>query len=144
MTSMSSTILMANDHEHEHEHGDHEDHSSYPDSKDSSSWLFSFGASDVQVRPSRNGKHKGRMTFSFDADNCSKITAFTDRPDRLTRQLSMKPFANDFNDLFGDDKPNASLTSWQEGEFHNHAFEIYSIKRKNGQYHLKTDLLEGT
>ena len=56
----------------------------------------------------------------------------------------MKPFANDFNDLFGDDKPNASLTSWQEGEFHNHAFEIYSIKRKNGQYHLKTDLLEGT
>ena len=101
-------------------------------------WLFSFGASDVEAKASR----QGQMTFSVDAGDCSVITAFTDRPDRLTRQIKMKHFARDFDDMFGENKPNASLTHWSGERFHNHGLEIESIKKRKGQYIIKTNLTE--
>ena len=73
---------------------------------DMPSWLFSFGASNVRVRETR----KGHLTFIFDAKSTSKVTAFSDRPDRLTGQMSMKKLADGFDDIFFDSKPNASLT----------------------------------
>ncbi len=109
------------------------------DGTDTPSWLFSFGASNVKTMNTR----KGQMNFTFDADDSSLVTAFTDRPARLTDRLSMKNFAQNFNEIFGDDKPNASLTHWDlDGNFYNHVYEIKGIKKRNGKYILKSDLLE--
>ena len=103
------------------------------------SWLFSFGTSNVRARQNR----KGQLTFIFDAKNTSKITAFSDRPERLTGQMSMKKLANGFDNIFFDSRPNASLTHWDDDGFHNHIYEIKSInRRKNGTYSMKTNLLE--
>ena len=143
---------MADAHAHDHDHDGHDhaghDHEGHEDSTtgstdsgDTTSWLFSFGASDVKGKATRNG----HMTFSFDVDDCSMVTAFTDRPQRLKRQMKMKRFAKDFDKMFGKDKPNASLTHWdEEGGFHNHVYEIEEITKKKGRYILKTDLDEST
>ena len=142
---------MADGHNHDHDHTghDHEGHdhdgtstgstdSGDAASSDTASWLFSFGASNVQAKATR----KGHMTFSFKADDCSEITAFTDRPDRLKRQIKMKHFAKDFEAMFGDDMPNSSLTHWNmNGDFKNHVYEIVGIKKSKGKYIVKTDLL---
>ena len=101
------------------------------------SWLYSFGSSDVQAKMT----DKGHTNFSFDADECSIITGFTDRPNRLTEEIIMKKFAKNFNKMFGKDKPNASLTHWDGGEFQNHVYKINNIHKRKGQYIIKTDLL---
>ena len=108
------------------------------DVSDEPTWLFSFGASNVKAREGR----KGNLNFFFDQKNTSKVTAFTDRPDRLTGQMSMKDLVNEFDAIFFDSKPNASLTHWDEDGFHNHVYEIKSInRRKGGSYRMKTNLL---
>ena len=104
---------------------------------DQLSWLFSFGASNVTAKATK----KGHMTFTFSGDDGTDMTAFTDRPDRLTGQLPLKRFARTFRKNFGDDYPNASMTSWKDGEFANSVFEITKFKHNGGDYHLKTDLL---
>ena len=43
--------------------------------------------------------------------------------------------------MFGEDKPNASLTHLTDGKFYNGFFEVRSIKKRNKKYHIKTDLL---
>ena len=106
---------------------------------DTPQWLFSFGASNVKTR----SNHKGHMKFIFNDDDSSLVTAFTDRPDRLTDRMSIKNFAKNFDEIFGDDKPNASLTHWEaNGSFHNHVYKINSIKKRKGKYILKSDLIE--
>ena len=40
----------------------------------------------------------------------------------------MKKLADGFDDIFFDSKPNASLTHWDDDGFHNHVYEIKSIK----------------
>ena len=119
------------------------DESSTQDHTDAPSWLFSFGASDVTAKANRRKAH---VTFSFDSKDCSLITAFSDRPVRQTRQMKMNRFAKNFKVMFDDDddKPNASLTHWDEDGFHNHMYEIMSIKKKNGKFYIHTDLLENT
>ena len=108
-------------------------------SKDTPQWLFSFGASDVEASSNR----KGHMKFVFKTDNSTEVTAFTDRPDRLTERFPMNKFANSFDTMFGDDKPNASLTHWDmNGKFNNHVHEIVKIKKKGSKYTIKTNLLE--
>ena len=108
-------------------------------SSDTPQWLFSFGASNGKTRSNR----KGHMTFIFNDDDSSLVTAFTDRPDRLTDRMSIKNFAKNFDEIFGDDKPNASLTHWEvNGNFYNHVYKINSIDKRNGKYFLKSDLIE--
>ena len=106
-------------------------------SRNNASWLFSFGASNVKAKATR----RGEMIFSFDADDCSEITSFTDRPNRLTAEIKMKRFVRDFDEMFGDDKPNASLAYWDaNNNFKNHVYEIQGIKKRNHRYIINTDL----
>ena len=108
-------------------------------SVDTPEWLFSFGASDVEASSNR----KGHMKFVYKAESSTEVTAFTDRPDRLTDRLPMKKLANSFDTIFADGKPNASLTHWgRNGSFHNHVHEILKIKKKGNKYTIKTNLLE--
>ena len=108
-------------------------------SVDTPQWLFSFGASEVETSSNR----KGHMKFIFNADNSSAVTAFTDRPDRLTDRLTMKKFVNSYDTIFGGGKPNASVTHWDmKGKFNNHAYEILGIKKKGNKYIVRTDLLQ--
>ena len=103
------------------------------------SWLFSFGASNVKAKATR----KGHITFSFETDDCSMVTTFSDRPQRLTGTMKMDRLSKYFNKMFGDDKPNASVTYWdQDGNFNNHVYEIEGIKKRKGKYILRTDLIE--
>lgn len=106
-------------------------------SADTPRWLFSFGASDVQTSSNR----RRHMKFTFDIDNSSAVTAFTDRPDRLTNQFSMKKFEKSFDKIFGKDKPNASATHWgTNGTFNNHVYEIIGIKRNGNAFTVMTNL----
>ena len=82
------------------------------------------------------------MKFIFNADNSTEVTAFTDRPDRLTDRLTMKKFANSFDTILTDGKPNASLTHWDmKGEFNNHVHETLKINSKGNKYTIKASLL---
>ena len=101
------------------------------------SWLFSFGASDVGYSANK----KKKITYIVDSKDISVITAFTDRPDRLTGKTTMKWFAKNFDNMFGDDLPNASLTHWTDKQFYNGVFEIESIKKKKDKFYIKTDTL---
>ena len=101
------------------------------------SWLYSFGAADIGYSSNKQGK----VTYFVNEDDISAITAFTDRPNRLTGTTNIKKFARNFKKMFGDDKPNASLTHWTDGKFYNGVFEIKSIKKRSGKYHIKTDSL---
>ena len=106
-------------------------------SMEASQWLFSFGASDVETQSNR----KGHMKFILNDDDSSLVTAFAG-PDRLTNRLSMKKFVKSFGEVFGNDKPNASATYWDnDGDFINHVCEISGIRRKGKKYIIKTNLL---
>ena len=100
-------------------------------------WLYSFGAADIGYSSNK----KGKVSYFVDEDDVSTITAFTDRPKRVAGTTNIKKFARNFKRMFGDGKPNASLTHWTDGKFYNGVFEIKSIKKKNGKYHIKTDSL---
>ena len=57
--------------------------------------------------------------------------------------MKVNKLAKNFENWFGDDKPNASLTHWNEdGDFSNHVYEIKNIRKKNGRYILRTNLIE--
>ena len=54
----------------------------------------------------------------------------------------MKKFVKSFDEVFGNDKPNASATYWDnDGDFINHVYEISGIRRKAEKYIMKTNLL---
>ena len=115
------------------------DKTSSSKSSDAPSWLFSFGASEVKAKVTR----QGRINFVVDPKTSSDMTGFTDRPDRLTGKMKIKSFARKFDEFFGDDKPNASMTYWNKsGDFNNHVYEIEGIRKEKGRYHIKTSLLE--
>ena len=82
--------------------------------ENSPQWLFSFGASNVQTSSSR----KGHMRFILDDKNTSVITAFTDRPNRLTGRVSMKNVAKSFDKIYYNNNP--ALAHWDaDGSFYN-------------------------
>lgn len=105
------------------------------------SWLYSFGASSaiVKYRKDKNVK------FRISGDDASVVTGFTDRPDRITGQMTLGRFGKAFQRLFGQDKPNASITHWGSA-FKNTIFTIQSInyKSKEDEFVVKTDLLAGS
>ena len=95
--------------------------------ENSPQWLFSFGASNVQTSSSR----KGHMRFILDDKNTSVITAFTDRPNRLTGRVSMKNFAKNFDEIYYNNKPNTALAHWDaDGSFYNNVCKIKKINKK--------------
>lgn len=75
-----------------------------------SSWLYSFGAADIGYSSNK----KGKVTYFVDEDDVSAITAFTDRLNRLTGTTKIQKFVRNFKRMFGNDKPNASLTHWTD------------------------------
>lgn len=95
----------------------------------------SFGASRIGIKTSK----KNVVTFVIDKDDFTKVTAFTEHPDRLTGESSFKSFKRHYDDMYGDMHPNATLTHWSEGEHYTGVFEIKSLKKKGNKYHLKTD-----
>ena len=110
------------------------------DSTKKTTWLFSFGASSVKTRPTRDGL----VAFRINADDCSVITAFTDHPNRITAQMRMERFAREFGDMFDQQKPSASLTYWdKKGNLRNHVYEINTIKTIKNKYIIKAELIKG-
>ena len=105
------------------------------------SWLYSFGASSAIVKYRKNKNVK----FRISGDDASVVTGFTDRPERLTGQMTLGRFGQTFQELFGQDKPNASITHWGSA-FENTIFTIKSIKYKSkeDEFVVKTDLLAGS
>ena len=82
------------------------------------------------------------MTFIFNDDESSLVSAFTDRPIRLTGKLSMKSFADDFDKFFEGINLNAWLTHCElDEEFSNHVYEIEKNQKRNDMYVLKTNVL---
>ena len=116
--------------------------------------LFDFGATKVKVKALKKGGHK----FSFKLKNCSDITYFQDRPDRMQGQLDMTLFAEKFREKEGDEimgyfaddesidyeEPNAVITHWSNNKFNSAACEIDDVKiNKKGRVVITTDLLSG-
>ena len=71
------------------------DKTSSSKSSDAPSWLFSFGASEVKAKVTR----QGRINFVVDPKTSSDMTGFTDRPDRLTGKMKIKSFARKFEEF---------------------------------------------
>ena len=110
------------------------------DSTKKTTWLFSFGASSVKTRPTSDGL----VAFRINADDCSVITAFTDRPNRITAQMRMDRFAREFGEMFDQRKPSASLTYWdKKGNLHSHVYKFNSIESTKKNYIIKAELIEG-
>ena len=84
---------------------------------------------------------KGKVTYVVDEDEVSPVKAFTNGPNRLVGTTNIKKFARNFRRVFGDDKPNACLTHCTDGRIYNGVFKIKSIRKRNGEYHVKTDSL---
>ncbi len=97
----------------------------------------SFGASRIGLKTNK----KGVVTFIINQDDFSKVTAFTEHPDRLTGESSIKSFKKNYDAMYDDIHPNTTLTHWSDGEHYTGVFEIKSFKKKGNQYHLKTDTL---
>ena len=99
-------------------------------------WLFSFGAARVKSKITP----KGSVTFNFQEQNSSTLTAFSDRPERIKDQFRLKYFARKFSSAFKDSNPNASMTYWENGIFYNHVYEITDFKKEKSSFRLKTNL----
>ena len=97
----------------------------------------SFGASRIGLKTNK----KNVVTFVIRQDDFSKVTAYTEHPDRLTGECSIKTFKQNYDAMYDSVHPNATLTHWSEGEHYTGVFEIKSLKKKGKYYHLKTDTL---
>ena len=105
------------------------------------SWLFSFGVSKAKARQAKNG----RISFTFNKRAVSDITAFTDRPERLTGKLDIDGFSKHFDGIFADGKgkPNASVTYWKDG-FENKICKVTDIRlteNRKDRYVVKAKML---
>lgn len=90
----------------------------------SESFLYSFNAKRVSSKQKANGNYK----LSFDVNDAGNVSGFTERPQRVTDFCTISHFEKQFDDLFADSKPNASLNFWSEGESQLVIHTIKSMK----------------
>jgi hypothetical protein len=101
-------------------------------------WLFATDAADVTISKTGSG-------FSVSLPASERVTAFTDRPNRLTAVMTLREFAKDWKAYgFDTDPPNAALLLETGSKTRTCVAEMTNPRIKNGQVTFRLNPIDGS
>jgi hypothetical protein len=101
-------------------------------------WLFATDAADVTISKTGSG-------FSVSLPVSERVTAFTDRPNRLTDVMTLREFAKDWNAYgFDTDPPNAALLLETGSKTRTSVVEMTNPRIKNGRVTFRLNPIDGS
>ncbi len=101
-------------------------------------WLFATDAADVTISKTGSG-------FSVSLPASERVTAFTDRPNRLTTVMTLREFAKDWKAYgFDTDPPNAALLLETGSKTRTSVVEMTNPRIKNGRVTFRLNPINGS
>ena len=89
------------------------------------SWFFVLNASSMKVLPPDSGSSKFRLEI---LNYNNTVTGFTDRPDREYSKMPGKKFFSEWDNVFNESYPNASIIHDDNG-LHNNDINIVTLEK---------------
>jgi len=101
-------------------------------------WLFATDAADVTISKTGSG-------FLVSLPASERVTAFTDRPNRLTAVMTLREFAKDWKGYgFDTDPPNAALLLETGSKTRTSVVEMTNPRIKNGRVTFRLNPIDGS
>jgi hypothetical protein len=101
-------------------------------------WLFATDAAGVNITKAGSG-------FLVSLPATQRVTAFTDRPNRLTDVMTLREFAKDWKALgFDTDPPNAALLLETGSKTRTSVVEMTNPRIKNGRVTFRLNPIGGS
>ena len=101
-------------------------------------WLFATDAADVSITKAGSG-------FLVSLPVSERVTAFTDRPNRLTDVLTLREFAKDWKAYgFDTDPPNAALLLETGSKTRTSVVEMTNPRIKNGRVTFRLNPIDSS